>query len=202
MIRNILSIVTVCLCVVFAPLSADPVEEIITGKDLVEGMDDYLMPTLSELLGEPVDDLGFLGGLGQLQMDLVDYAKNYLGTRYRSGSKGPSAFDCSGFTSFVFRKFGYNLNASSATQSLQGEEVDLKDAEVGDLIFFSGRRISKNVGHVGMITEIDREKGKVKFIHATIGQGVVISTYPDEPYYNNRFISVRHVISDDELLAD
>lgn len=37
---------------------------------------------------------------------LLDEAMSHIGARYRSGSKGPYAFDCSGFTSYVFRQLG------------------------------------------------------------------------------------------------
>lgn len=46
---------------------------------------------------------------------LLDYASQFKGTRYRSGSSSPKGFDCSGFTSFVFKKFGYDLNRSSSS---------------------------------------------------------------------------------------
>lgn len=199
------------------PVSADPVDErvasvkidfdesdlftIISPLDDEATSDDYLMPSLSEMLGEPVDNYGFITGNEELQADLVSYAKNYLGCRYRSGAKGPTSFDCSGFTGFVFKKFGYSLNPSSLTQGTQGEEVELNEAEVGDLIFFSGRRVSKTVGHVGMIIDVDRETGVIKFIHASVGNGVMIDTYPDGGYYSKRFISVRHILSDETVAS-
>ena len=34
---------------------------------------------------------------------LMSEAFSHMGARYRSGGKGPSAFDCSGFTSYVYR---------------------------------------------------------------------------------------------------
>lgn len=213
---RILLIILIGVYTAFAPVSADPVDEIITGRDIIleeselgniispldennYSIGDFLMPSLSEMLGEPVDNYGFITGYEELQADLVEYAKNYLGCRYRSGSKGPRTFDCSGFTSFIFKKFGYSLNPSSRTQGTQGEEVSLNEAQVGDLIFFSGRRVSDMVGHVGMITDIDNETGKIKFIHASVGNGVMIDTYPDGGYYSKRFISVRHILSDDSI---
>ncbi|MCH5319210.1 MAG: C40 family peptidase [Paramuribaculum sp.] len=198
MIRKILITVTLGLFTVLTPIIADPVEEYYAGKDLSINTDDYLMPSLAEMLGEPVDDLGYLTENEQLQSDIINYAKSHIGCRYVWGSKGPSTFDCSGFTSYVYKKFGYSLSPSSKMQGTQGEAVSIADAEVGDLIFFSGRKISNTVGHVGMITEVDKEKGKVKFIHASVKKGVTISDL-DENYYNQRFISIRHVISDTQL---
>ncbi len=101
---------------------------------------DVMMPTLEEMLGEPIDNLGMIGGNDALKSELVSFAKNYLGIRYRRGGKTPNGFDCSGFTSFVFRNFGMSIDSSSRTQALQGTRVNLSQVEVGDLLFFSGRR--------------------------------------------------------------
>ena len=67
--------------------------------------------------------------------DLLSEAKNHLGKRYRSGAKGPNAFDCSGFSSYVYRQFGYSLGASSRDQFNQGEPVDKNKLRAGDLVF-------------------------------------------------------------------
>lgn len=130
-----------------------------------------------------------------LQDEMVEYAKRYLGCRYRRGSKGPSSFDCSGFTSHVYRKFGFTLSPASRLQGVQGTKIPLSEAKVGDLIFFSGRRVSKSsIGHVGMVIDVNPDTGTLKFIHASCGQGVVVTNYPDGGYYSRRFISVRRVI--------
>lgn len=42
----------------------------------------------------------------QLVADLLKEARTHIGKRYRAGSKGPNAFDCSGFSSYVYRQFG------------------------------------------------------------------------------------------------
>lgn len=104
---------------------------------------DMIMPSFEELLGEPIDNLGRTGGNEALKDELVSFAKNYLGIRYRRGGKTPKGFDCSGFTSFVFRNFGFSIDPGSRTQALQGKRVSLSQVEVGDLMFFSGRRGGK-----------------------------------------------------------
>lgn len=158
---------------------------------------DYAMPSLAEMLGEDIDDFGDINFNAAIQSSLVDYAKQYIGTRYRRGAKGPSAFDCSGFTSYVFRNFGYSLSPSSSMQGTQGERISMDEIEPGDLMFFTGRRGGNNVGHVGMVVDVNRETGTVKFIHASTSKGVVIDTYPDGGYYSRRFLHARRVLSDD-----
>ncbi|MDE6343091.1 MAG: C40 family peptidase, partial [Muribaculaceae bacterium] len=60
----------------------------------------------------------------ELLSDLISEAGTHLGKRYSRGSKGPKAFDCSGFSSYVYRQFGFSLGASSRDQWTQGEKVD------------------------------------------------------------------------------
>lgn len=129
--------------------------------------------------------------------DLLSEAKSHMGKRYRSGGKGPNAFDCSGFSSYVFRQFGYSLGASSRDQYNQGEKVDLNNLRIGDLVFFTGRnRRSGIVGHVGIVVSADNEKGTFKFIHASTSQGIKIDS--NTGYYDGRYLGARRVIDNVE----
>lgn len=127
--------------------------------------------------------------------DMVDFAQQFIGTRYRSGGKGPAGFDCSGFTSYIFKNFGLSLASSSRQQYTQGESVDIKDLQPGDLMFFGGRSGGKRVGHVGMVVDVDSESNSVKFIHAACKSGITVSTYPDDKYYAKRYIGSRRVLN-------
>lgn len=126
--------------------------------------------------------------------DLLAEAKSHIGKRYRSGGKGPSAFDCSGFSSYVYRQFGYSLGASSRDQYLQGEEVKEKDLRKGDLVFFTGRNRKRGVGHVGIVVKADNEKGTFTFIHASTSQGIRIDT--NTGYYEGRYLGAKRIIND------
>ncbi len=124
--------------------------------------------------------------------EVIDYAKGFLGTPYRRGSKGPKSFDCSGFTSYIFRRFDINLGASSRSQYLDGTYIDDSDVRPGDLVFFSGRRGGKTVGHVGIAVDVAPD-GRITFIHAATSGGIRYDTYPDDGYYSNRYIGARRV---------
>lgn len=128
--------------------------------------------------------------------DLLSYAFQFKGKPYRRGSKGPSSFDCSGFTSYVFKKVEYPLNSSSSSQFQQGESINKNEIQKGDLVFFKGRNSgSTRVGHVGLVSEV-LPNGTFKFIHASSSKGICeeLST---EGYYSKRFIGARRVISPD-----
>lgn len=125
--------------------------------------------------------------------DLLAEANKHIGKPYRHGMKGPNAFDCSGFTSYVYKQFGYSISPASRIQYTDGVNVDRKNLRKGDLVFFTSRSSGKNVGHVGIVVSADNETGEFKFIHASI-RGVKISEC--EGYYANRYVGARRIITE------
>jgi cell wall-associated NlpC family hydrolase len=126
--------------------------------------------------------------------NIVTYSKHYLGLPYHRGSKGPRYFDCSGFTSFIFNNFGYNLSFGCVEQVNQGAKVDKEKLKTGDLIFFKGRNIkSSRVGHVGIV--IANDDGNITFIHAC-NRGVVIENLNESAYYKPRYVTGRRIITE------
>ena len=125
--------------------------------------------------------------------DLLAEANKHIGKPYRHGMKGPNAFDCSGFTSYVYKQFGYSISPASRIQYTDGVKVDRKNLRKGDLVFFTSRSSGKNVGHVGIVVGADNEAGAFKFIHASI-RGVKISEC--EGYYANRYVGARRIITE------
>jgi len=116
----------------------------------------------------------------------VDMAMKHLGKPYRYGSAGPNSFDCSGFTSYIYKQMGIRLNRSAADQSKNGVKVDRKDLLPGDLIFFHTTR--PGISHVGMYI------GDGKFIHASSSRtGSVITSVLNSGYYNSRYVVAKRV---------
>lgn len=116
---------------------------------------------------------------------LVDYAKQFQGTPYVYGSGGPSSFDCSGFTSYVYAHFGYTLNRTSGGQYSNGSAVSFNNMQPGDLVFFAPG--GGGISHVGMYI------GGGQFIHASTNQyKVQIDSFGG--YYSNVFVGARHVL--------
>ena len=76
---------------------------------------------------------------------IVSVAKKYLGARYVWGATGPNTFDCSGFTSYVYRQVGVSIPRTSREQINAGERVSRGDLAPGDLVFFGSP-----IHHVGM----------------------------------------------------
>src|SRR4051794_34597422 len=67
---------------------------------------------------------------------VVAEAATHLGAPYVFGATGPRAFDCSGFTMYVFGRLGVSLPHSSSGQYGSVRHVAQADRRVGDLIFF------------------------------------------------------------------
>jgi len=124
---------------------------------------------------------------------LINFAQKYLKTPYRRGGNGINRFDCSGFTSFVYKNFGYPLLRTAAGQALMNGSAIPKDSlQKGDLVFFKGRNAKQNrVGHVGIIYEVFPD-GTFSFIHASCKLGVTITNGTKE-YYRTRYVTAKRI---------
>ena len=69
---------------------------------------------------------------------VVAIAMQYVGSPYVWGASGPSAFDCSGFTSYVYAQVGINLPRTSGEQAVAGTQVSAAEAQPGDLVTWPG----------------------------------------------------------------
>ncbi|MDU5107744.1 NlpC/P60 family protein [Clostridium sp.] len=96
---------------------------------------------------------------------IVDYAYGFIGTPYVYGATGPNAFDCSGFTSYVFRNAaGIEISRTTYSQINVGTPVSYGELQPGDLVFTYG------LDHVGIYV------GGGQYIHAPQpGQSVKVS---------------------------
>jgi cell wall-associated NlpC family hydrolase len=124
--------------------------------------------------------------------EVINFAKNFLGTPYKWAGTTPSGFDCSGFISYVFGNFGFSLVRTSTGMAELGKTVKLADIQPGDLMFFKGRDIhSSSVGHVAMVVEVTPDA--IKFIHSSSSRGVVIDNFKTSKYYVPRFIKAKRL---------
>ncbi|MBQ2491322.1 MAG: C40 family peptidase [Muribaculaceae bacterium] len=123
--------------------------------------------------------------------DLLSFAFQFKGVPYRYGQASPRGFDCSGFTSYVFKKFGFSLDRTSGGQVNDGRRIARNELKPGDLVFFNGRARGKRVGHVGIVTEVNQDH--FKFIHASCHRGITESN-STETYYQQRYVGACRVI--------
>jgi cell wall-associated NlpC family hydrolase len=113
-------------------------------------------------------------------------ASKFLGHRYVWGAVGPNTFDCSGFTSFIFKKQGVTLPRTAYAQFNSGEKVDRSDMKKGDLVFFdTEKHMTGKVNHVGMYI------GNNQFIHASSAKHQVVIASLAGGFYSERFMGAR-----------
>ena len=127
-----------------------------------------------------------------LVQEILNYAYKYRGMPYRHGAMSPRAFDCSGFTSYVFKRFGFSLDRTSRGQIYDGRRVNRDELQPGDLVFFNGRAVNHRIGHVGIVTEVDKQDGTFKFIHAA--RTGVQENKSTETYYRRRYMGACRVV--------
>ncbi|MCM1378311.1 MAG: C40 family peptidase [Clostridium sp.] len=161
-----------------------------------QGMDNTVISGIiqQDVQGRENHGGNFSAASRSLSNDIITEAFRHLGKPYVWGAKGPSQFDCSGFTSYVYRQFGYSISPGSRIQYTQGRAVARKDIRKGDLVFFTSPRSGSAVGHVGICVDSDQSTGTFTFVHASL-RGVKVSSIT-ENYYSRRFIGARRVIAD------
>ena len=118
---------------------------------------------------------------------ITSLAKKKLGRRYVWGATGEkNTFDCSGFTTYVYKKNGIKLPRRAIAQSKYGKYVPRKNLQKGDLIFFDTSKHHKGyVNHVGIYL------GNGKFIHASSAKKKVVITSLNKRFYSQRYKGAR-----------
>jgi hypothetical protein len=121
--------------------------------------------------------------------DVVDVAATLIGRPYAWGAEGPSAFDCSGLTQYVFREFAVELPRRAINQSKVGDPI-VRRMQRGDLVFFSSDARKSLVTHVGIY------EGGAHMIEASKRSGRVRRTNLDDAYWLERFMFAKRIMPD------
>ena len=140
----------------------------------------------------PSDSAAFLVQIPQ-SVDLeevIAFGKTLIGRPYRSGSKGPSGFDCSGLMHYIFGQHGILMPSSSRDYAHRGSPVPYGQWEVGDFVLFGGRG-ARGIGHVGLVVGI--EPGAVYMLHSGTSPGVCVQNFLAMPYYKKRYVGARRL---------
>jgi len=126
--------------------------------------------------GEPSETVSITDGIRD---QVVTYAKQFIGVKYVWAGVDENGFDCSGFTSFVMKKYGIIISRTASGQLSESKQIKLENAEKADLVFFgSDGRIS----HVGLITSA---KGtELEMVHASTSKGVILTNVVQSTYWN------------------
>lgn len=129
--------------------------------------------------------------VGEETFSIIDYALQFLGTKYKYGGTTPQGMDCSGLVYTCFLQNDIELPRSSRDMALLGDELELKHLKLGDLLFFKTDRRKKNINHVGLVVELDEDN--IFFIHSSTSRGVIISAL-NENYWKEHFVMARRIL--------
>jgi len=166
-------------------------------EELTDGYKNSISTTMDEQL--TTQKLSFDDTWEELtkEDEILETAKNFLGVKYVWAANGPSAFDCSGFTKYVFKQNGINLPRYSGNQANIGEKIAFSELQKGDLVFFdTEKKFRHKVNHVGIYI------GDNKFIHASSAKKrVTITSFAKKKFYRNKFLYARRVINTNENVA-
>ena len=121
---------------------------------------------------------------------VLNFANKQMGKPYVWGAEGPSSFDCSGFTYYVYKNAaGITLPRVSADQSKYGTTVSKSNLRAGDLVFFDTSGSNNGaVSHVGIYI------GGGQMIHCSSSKGQVIKTSIETNYWVNAFVRAKRVL--------
>ena len=115
---------------------------------------------------------------------VVATANQYIGSRYIYGGTAPSGFDCSGFTSYVYKKYGVSLSRTAAGQYSNGVAVSKGELQPGDLVMFG----KSGINHVGIYI------GGGKMIHAANPSRGVTTDTINSGYYGTNYVGARRIL--------
>ena len=115
---------------------------------------------------------------------VVATAQQYIGCKYVYGGTSPSGFDCSGFTSYVYKAHGVSLSRTAAGQYSNGVAVNRSDLQPGDLVMFG----KSGINHVAIYA------GGGKIVHAANSSRGVTTDTINSGYYNKNYVGARRVM--------
>lgn len=121
----------------------------------------------------------------QIRTELVSFARDYIGCKYKRAGKDKSGFDCSGFVGFVFNEYQISMAPSAHEQAFNIPGIQAEEAMKGDLVFFSNQN---KIVHVGIITE--SKKDRLMVIHSTSSKGVIEENILKSDYWLRRMFKI------------
>lgn len=123
--------------------------------------------------------------------NIVDYAMQFEGVKYKYGGTTKRGMDCSGLIQTSYKSENVMLPRTTKDLSKIGEWIDLKEVKKGDLLFFATKKNSRKVNHVGIVTYANKDE--VEFIHASTSKGVMTSKLKQR-YWYFAFVQARRIL--------
>jgi len=122
---------------------------------------------------------------------IINYAKKFLGVKYKYGGTTRKGMDCSGLIQTAYKSESIQLPRTTGNLVKTGSWIPIKNIKKGDLLFFATSKNSRKVNHVGIVTTITDTN--VSFLHASSSKGVMISNL-SQRYWYFAFVQARRVL--------
>ncbi|MBR2698737.1 MAG: SH3 domain-containing protein [Clostridia bacterium] len=165
--------------------------EVLNPQGTVKLSSTYVTTMPEELKSTTSGDPGESASAGQRLEYAIYNAQENLGKPYVYGSTGPNSFDCSGLTTYAFRKIGVSLKRSAYSQGYDSgyDKIEgVGNLKRGDLVFFNTISDSDLSDHAGIYL------GGGCFIHASSGGHKVVVSNLTTGFYNRVFSWGRRVL--------
>lgn len=129
----------------------------------------------------------------EIENPIITEALTHLDKPYIYGTEGPSSFDCTGFTYYVYKQtFDIILKRSAYDQGHDDtyEKIEMIDELIpGDLIYFNTNHYDNDLSdHAGIYL------GNNEFIHCSSAKGRVIISSLSDGFYNKNFSWGRRIL--------
>ena len=162
--------------------SASKVEQVLAQQPVVEKPKETVVASRGETEAPPISTEG-----QTLADKIIVYAKTFLGVPYVYGGYSPKGLDCSGFTKYVFAKYGVSLPRSAREYASIGTKVSLSELQKGDILMWDSKK-NGTIGHVGIYM------GGGTFIHASSSKGKIVSMSLSTYNSYARYMGARRVL--------
>lgn len=147
---------------------------------------EILISTLNRILNLKRDQTSFNPEADSFELtyrdSIINEAKKYLGVKYKWAGSDPSGFDCSGFTSYVYKtSINKNLYRTANDQFENSIKKIKEEILPGDLVFFENEN---KISHVGIVYSVNNNG--IEMIHASSSLGISIVNITTSTYWQKR----------------
>lgn len=111
-----------------------------------------------------------------------------LGSPYRAGAHGPSAFDDSGLVHYAYQGAGATVPRATQAQLDSGKPIELAAAKPADLLFF---RVENNQGNDRLLVGLYTQPGEMLMASPGLdGESGVALFDTDDDFWQQRLVGV------------
>ncbi len=147
-------------------VSRDYIENPDEWKDVLTKEEEEQLLAVQQAEQQAIKVEAVTGDISLLRQQIVEYSMQFLGNSYVSGGSSlAGGTDCSGFTCFIYKDFGYNIDRTPAGQyNNAGRLISYSEIKPGDIICYgngSCTHVALYIGNGQIIHSANSRKGVV-----------------------------------------